>query len=126
MPPEVVSAFGFQKDDSGNTWWLISNSRYEIVNVGFKPPNEEYGAWPVLILEERIRQTHIGIPGGKSKISLTAWLLDERSIRKKLWRIESEGDVWAIKDDEILFTKYGCCDQKDHYYKYNLLNGSIK
>ncbi len=53
------------------------------------------------------------------------WELDVDSMKRKVWSISREADVWEYLGwDELVFIKYGCCSSPNRYHYYNLKTGA--
>ena len=111
-------------EENGYYYWKRKYNVFHIEMASLKIGNSSPGLYNILIREEHITRSHIGIEGTKSSIKLSAWTLHEKKIGDKLWVIESEADYWKLDNKEIVFIKFGCCDSPDVISKYKVNDGT--
>jgi hypothetical protein len=88
--------------------------------------NSDSYAFPVLIKEEHSVELIDGREGQNSRITLELWLLSTENLDRKLWQISQEADSWQYYNwEEIVLTKYGCCDSLNKYSFYDFKTGAL-
>ena len=113
-------SFSIVDREDGTHWWRRSNKEFRTETVQVDPA----GRLAIyLFLTERIVDTHIGLPGSKSRLKITAYPLSETQVGAPIWSFEAEGDVWKLEGSRIAVTKFGCCDEPDRISHFSVSDG---
>ena len=99
----------------------VESVKYHLYRLSIKSPLATY------LLKEKYKcELTDGIEGSRSITTLELWKLGPSSVEKKMWYISESADSWQFSSsEELVLTKYGCCDSPNIYKFYDIETGVL-